>query len=59
MTKRTVRRKDITSSSVKKNKGPKRIVFLGSVYVFNGYGWTEESIATPADLKKYPTLIED
>lgn len=59
MPKNTVKRKDISPSAVKRNKGPKRVIFLGSVYVFNGYGWTEENKCSEGDLKKYPQLIAD
>jgi len=59
MQKRTVRRKEISPYAVKKNKGPKTIVHFGSVYIFNGYGWMEERVATSDDCKNYPQLIED
>lgn len=59
MQKKYIKRSQISPGNIRKNKGSKRIIFLGSVYFFNGHGWIEEKIATPDDVKKYPTLIED
>lgn len=56
--KKTVSRKEIQPNQMRKNKGPKRFIYLGYVYLFNGYGWYEERLAEHEDMTKIPHLVD-